>query len=83
MPLDTLDTREQHAALPKGTDDEVELAVGNYRELTLALCEQWPQMAALIERSAVAIDGQIYQDAFAEALASGSEVFFMPRIEGG
>jgi molybdopterin converting factor small subunit len=62
---------------------EVELAVGDYRELTLALCEQWPQMAALIERSAVAIDGQIYQDAFAEALASGSEVFFMPRIEGG
>ena len=62
---------------------EVELAVGNYRELTLALCEQWPQMAGLIERSAVAIDGQIYQDAFAEALASGSEVFFMPRIEGG
>ena len=40
-------------------------------------------MAGLIERSAVAIDGQIYQDAFAEALASGSEVFFMPRIEGG
>ena len=62
---------------------EVELAVGNYRELILALCEQWPQMAGLIERSAVAIDGQIYQDAFAEALAPGSEVFFMPRIEGG
>ena len=62
---------------------EVELAVSNYRELTLALCEQWPQMAGLIERSAVAIDGQIYQDAFAEELASGSEVFFMPRIEGG
>ena len=62
---------------------EVELAVSNYRELTLALCEQWPRMAGLIERSAVAIDGQIYQDAFAEALSSGSEVFFMPRIEGG
>ena len=62
---------------------EVELAVCNYRELTLALCEQWPQLAGLIDRSAVAIDGQIYQDAFAETLASGSEVFFMPRIEGG
>ena len=62
---------------------EVELAVCNYRELTLALCEQWPQMAGLIDRSSVAIDGQIYQDAFAETLASGSEVFFMPRIEGG
>jgi hypothetical protein len=31
----------------------------------------------------VAIDGQIYQDAFMEALEPDSEVFFMPRIEGG
>ena len=62
---------------------ELELAVSNYRELTLTLCRQWPQIADLIEHSAVAIDGQIYQDAFAEPLAPGSEVFFMPRIEGG
>ncbi len=66
-----------------GGSKELKLAVGNYRELTLALCDQWPEMAGLIERSAVAIDGQIYQDAFAEPLSSGSEVFFMPRIEGG
>ena len=62
---------------------EFEFAVDNYRELTLALCARWPEMTALIEHSAVAIDGQIFQDAFAEPLASGSEVFFMPRIEGG
>ena len=69
-------------ALTQGSR-ELEFAVSDYRELTLALCAQWPQMATLIEHSAVAIDGQIYQDAFAEPLASGSEVFFMPRIEGG
>jgi hypothetical protein len=45
--------------------------------------EQWPALAELIEQSAVAIDGQIYQGAFAEPLAPETEVFFMPRIEGG
>ncbi len=66
-----------------GEQRELLLAVDNYRELLLALQRMWPEMEALLERSAVAIDGQIYQDAFAEPLRSDSEVFFMPRIEGG
>ena len=52
----------------------------NYRELTLNA--QWPQIAALIERSSVAIDGQIYQDAFAEPLTQAVKYFYA-RIEGG
>lgn len=62
---------------------EMQLSVDNFRELTLTLIERWPAIQELLERSAVAIDGQIYQDAFAEPLRADSEVFFMPRIEGG
>lgn len=47
------------------------------------LVQQWPDLDALLDRYAVAIDGQIYQDAFMEPLNADSEVFFMPRIEGG
>ena len=32
---------------------------------------------------AVAIDGQIYQDALFEAIGADSEVFLMPAIAGG
>lgn len=47
------------------------------------LVQQWPDLDVLLDRYAVAIDGQIYQDAFMEPLNANSEVFFMPRIEGG
>jgi hypothetical protein len=53
------------------------------RDLRLRLTAQWPDLGGLLDRCAVAIDGQIYQDAFMEALEPDSEVFFMPRIEGG
>lgn len=66
-----------------GGTREAVLAAENFRELTARLTEQWPALAELIEQSAVAIDGQIYQGAFAEPLAPETEVFFMPRIEGG
>jgi molybdopterin converting factor small subunit len=62
---------------------EAVFAVANFRELTQILIEHWPGLEELIEQSAVAVDGQIYQDAFAEPLAPETEVFFMPRIEGG
>lgn len=62
---------------------QIEMSVDNFRELTQRLLQRWPQLEEPLQRSAVAIDGQIYQDAFAEPLESDSEVFFMPRIEGG
>ena len=66
-----------------GGTREAVFAAANFRELTQMLMEQWPALVELIEQSAVAIDGQIYQGAFAEPLAPETEVFFMPRIEGG
>ena len=62
---------------------QVELLVDNYRELLLALEKQWPGIGEALAKSAVAIDGQIYQDAFLEPVNADSEIFFMARIEGG
>jgi hypothetical protein len=67
----------------KGGQRTLEIVAENYRDLRATLVERWPDLERSIDRYAVAIDGQIYQDAFMEALAPGSEVFFMPRIEGG
>ena len=54
-----------------------------YRDLVNELKAQWPELAQELEKTAVAIDGQIYQDAWLEPIGSDSEVFFMARIEGG
>jgi len=62
---------------------EVDVVAANYRELLIALDAQFPGMADALSTMAVAIDGQIYQDAFLEPLQVDSEVFFMQRIEGG
>ena len=62
---------------------ELELPADNYREVIAELVARWPQLEPLLERSSVAIDGMIYQDAMYEPLKRDSEIFFMPRIEGG
>ena len=62
---------------------ETDAPVDNVRDLLTYLDERWPGVADKLSRCAIAIDGQIYQDAFLEALNPDSEVFFMPRIEGG
>ena len=62
---------------------EVELAVENFRQLVKKLDETWPGIEEILMKTAVAIDGQIYQDAWLEPIQPNSEVFFMQRIEGG
>ena len=62
---------------------EFETATSCYRDLVHELQTRWPELADLLEKTAVAIDGQIYQDAFLEPFNTDSEVFFMARIEGG
>lgn len=66
-----------------GGQQEVEIFAANYRDLLIALEELWPGIRQPLSKSAVAIDGQIYQDAFLEPIDRDSEVFFMARIEGG
>lgn len=72
-----------HLLSHTGGQREVEVAASNVRELLEALERRFPGCRDALGRSAVAIDGQIYQDAFLEPLEPGAEVFFMQRIEGG
>lgn len=55
----------------------------NVRDLLLELEARWPGSREVLGRCAVAIDGDIYQDAFLEPIGRDSEVFFLQRIEGG
>ena len=66
-----------------GGEREIDVSAADFRELLLDLEARWPDASAVLEKCAVAIDGQIYQDAFLEPLEPDSEVFFMQRIEGG
>jgi len=66
-----------------GGQRELEVPAANYRELLIALDALFPGMREALSSMAVAIDGQIYQDAFLEPLQTDSELFFMQRIEGG
>lgn len=62
---------------------EVEVEARNVRELLLVLEARYPGSEGVLARSAIAIDGQIHQDAYFEPIGPDSEVFFMLRMEGG
>ena len=62
---------------------ELSVECSNFRGLVRTLNEKWPGIEDALGKTAVAIDGQIYQDAWLEPIQPNSEVFFMHRIEGG
>jgi len=63
---------------------EVQLAVKDVRGAVAALDARFPGFAdALGSRFAVAIDGEILQDAWHEPLPAGSELHFLPALSGG
>ncbi|MDH3644106.1 MAG: hypothetical protein OES38_18520 [Gammaproteobacteria bacterium] len=72
-----------HLLQQTGGMREIEVVAADFRELLIDLDRRWPGCSEVMEKCAVAIDGQIYQDAFLEPLQADSEVFFMQRIEGG
>ena len=56
----------------------------NVRELLRQLEQQYPGLGEEIEQAlALAIDGEIYQDPYLEALEENSEVFVLPKIGAG
>jgi len=60
------------------------LDVANIRQLFQALGERYPDLASQVEADlAVAVDGEIYQDALLQAIPENAEVFVFPRIAGG
>ena len=62
---------------------EYETRVTVYRDLEIELKEKFPGIESELNKSSLALDGQIYQDPFLEEFGSSSEIFFIPRIEGG
>jgi molybdopterin converting factor small subunit len=67
-----------------GGVSELEFEAHNVRQLFQLLSERYPQLAPHLEQGlAVAIDGQIYQDALLERIGPDSEVHILPQIAGG
>ena len=63
---------------------ELELEVANVRQLFQALGGRYPELRAHLEAGlAVAIDGEIYQDALLQPIAHDSEVILITKIAGG
>ena len=63
---------------------EHEFAANNVRRLLKVMDERFPGIGKyLSNKTAVAIDGEIFQDPFLEAIEPHSEVYFLPMIEGG
>jgi molybdopterin synthase sulfur carrier subunit len=63
---------------------EFEVAADTVGRLSRALDDQVPGLGEFVQqRMALAIDGEIHQNAFAEPLRPDSEVFLIPKIGGG
>jgi molybdopterin synthase sulfur carrier subunit len=67
-----------------GGRTELEVAATSFRRLVLELDQRFPGLGRQVEDSmAVAIDGEIYQDAYSVALRPDSEIVLIPKIGGG
>lgn len=63
---------------------ELEIEAASVAQLIARLGEAYPALAPhLAEGVAVAIDGQIYQDALFQEILPGSDVHILPPIAGG
>jgi sulfur-carrier protein len=67
-----------------GGERELELDAANIRQLLRALGERYPDLEPhLADGVAIAIDGEIFQDAWLEPIPPESEVHVIPQIVGG
>jgi sulfur-carrier protein len=63
---------------------EIEIEAASVRQLFARLGADFPALAPHLEQGlAVAIDGQIYQDALLQEVGADSEVHILPQIAGG
>jgi len=63
---------------------ELDLAVTSIRQLFSELTRRYPEIGPHLEEGmAVAIDGQIYQDALFQEIRPDAEVHILPQIAGG
>jgi len=67
-----------------GDDSEADIPASNVRDLLNRLGERYPALAPHLDDGiAVAIDGEIHQDALFSPVGPDSEVYLMPKIAGG
>lgn len=68
-----------------GGEKEIEVAAGSVRHLISFLDKKFPGIGEVLSSSAtaVAIDGNIYQNALFETYEEDAEVVFLPAIRGG
>jgi sulfur-carrier protein len=67
-----------------GGTTELDLDARDVRQLLRALGERFPELAPHLEGGyAVAIDGEIFQDAWFAPIRPDSEVHLVPAIRGG
>ena len=66
-------------------NSDFEIVAPSFRSLIRDLDNRYPGLCTQISDGtlSVAIDGDIYQDAFLEELHPDSEVAFLPKIGGG
>jgi molybdopterin converting factor small subunit len=63
---------------------EFEVAATTFRRLVLELEQKFPGLGKQVEEGmAIAIDGEIYQDAYSAELKPNSEIVLIPKIGGG
>jgi molybdopterin converting factor small subunit len=67
-----------------GGVSEFEVAATSVGAMIRELDQRWPGLGDYVERRmAVAIDGEIFQDANGALFRQGSEVCLIPKIGGG
>lgn len=65
-------------------EDQLELEASTIRQLLMSLVAQYPLMQVRLDEGiAVAIAGEIYRDNWDTVIPPDSDVFLMPRIQGG
>jgi len=63
---------------------DIEIMADDVRQLIKQLEEMYPGIGEQLRyRTAVAIDGEIFQDPLLQLIQENSEVYFLPMIEGG
>ncbi len=83
MPKVILSSGSASLALTGGIT-EFEVEATNFRRLIIELDKRFPGLGTQVEESmAVAIDGEIFQDAYGAELRSDSEIVLIPKIGGG
>ena len=63
---------------------QFEIEAGSVRALIVAMDQRFPGLGQYVtEQMAIAIDGELHQEALGERLNPDSEVVLIPKISGG